>query len=127
MSPRELDYAGRRFRSLENSDGGDVDASTLFDYHQDGRTVWATYTGGAVRLGTLIALAADDGSLEMRYQHLAADGTFKTGECSSTPELLPDGRLRLHERWRWTSGGEGSGNSVLEEIPRTTGTPDGTG
>jgi hypothetical protein len=30
---------------------------------------------------------------------------------------LPDGRLRLNERWQWTGGAEGQGVSVIEEVP----------
>ena len=53
----------------------------------------------------------------MRYQHLSADGRWKTGHCRSRPERLADGRLRVHERWQWTDGAEGSGESVIEELP----------
>jgi len=40
----------------------------------------------------------------MRYQHINVDGVFMTGECLSVPVVLPDGRLRLEEEWRWTTG-----------------------
>jgi hypothetical protein len=33
-------------------------------------------------------------------------------------EVLPDDRVRLHERWRWTSGDCSSGQSVVEELHR---------
>jgi hypothetical protein len=56
------------------------------------------------------------GRLDMRYGHVGADGALRTGECRSEPERLPDGRLRLHERWRWTSGDGSAGASVVEEI-----------
>ena len=39
-----------------------------------------------------------------------------TGRCASTPEVLADGRLRLHERWQWTCGGEEEGESTVEEV-----------
>jgi hypothetical protein len=52
----------------------------------------------------------------MRYQHLNQAGTFMSGKCFSTPEILPDGRIRLHEKWQWTSGDYSSGESVIEEI-----------
>jgi hypothetical protein len=109
-----IDYDGRRFRSVENSAGGEVDAATTFDYHQVGDVVWATYGGGGIRFGTLVALVAADGCLDMRYQHVNAAGQLMTGRCRSTPELLPDGRLRLHEDWQWTSGS--SGRSIIEEV-----------
>jgi putative acetyltransferase len=111
-----VSYDGKLFRSVSNSTGGDVGAETTFHYRQEGDLVWATYAGGAVRLGTLVATADAEGNLDMRYQHVGADGAFKTGRCCSRPEVLPDGRLRLHERWRWTDGAEGEGVSVIEEI-----------
>jgi hypothetical protein len=111
-----LSYDGRIFRSLENSAGSDVDGGTTFHYRQEGEVVWATYAGGAVRFGTLLARADAAGNLDMRYQHLASDGSFKTGRCQSRPERLADGRLRVHERWQWTDGAQGEGVSVIEEV-----------
>lgn len=111
-----IDYDGRRFRSLSNSETGEVDAETVFEYHQRGDIVWATYEGGAIRFGTLIARVDAAGALDMRYHHVNAAGELMTGRCRSIPEVLPDGRLRLHERWQWTSGDGSSGESVVEEV-----------
>lgn len=113
---REVSYDGKTFISVRNSDTGDVSEATLFHYHQDGDLVWATYEGGSVRFGSLVATADSSGRLDMRYQHLTTDGTLKTGECRSVPELLPDGRVRLHESWQWTSGGRERGESIVEEL-----------
>lgn len=110
-----LNYEGRVFQSVSTSEGGDVSDETVFHYRQDGSVVWATYAGGAVVFGTLVAKVDGDGQLDMRYQHLASDGMFKSGRCHSRPERLPDGRLRLHERWKWTDGAEGEGESIVEE------------
>ena len=111
-----ISYDGRTFRPVSNSGTGEVGGETLFRYHQKGELVWAEYEGGGVRFGTLIAKAAADGSLDMRYQHLNAEGELMTGVCRSVPEMLPDGRLRVRERWRWTSGDLSEGESVIEEI-----------
>lgn len=78
--------------------------------------VWATYKGGQIELGTLVAKVLQDDSLDMRYRHVNSNGEIMTGECESKPELLPDGRLRLHETWRWTSGDRSKGSSVVEEF-----------
>ena len=109
-------YDGRRFRSVANTANGEVGAGTVFEYHQDGDAVWATYRGGGVTLGTLVATVDGEGRLDMRYAHVNDAGALMTGVCTSTPEALPDGRLRLHETWRWTSGDGSSGTSTLEEI-----------
>jgi len=39
-----------------------------------------------------------------------------TGKCKSRPEILENGKIRLHERWQWTCGDMSKGTSVLEEI-----------
>ena len=108
-------YDGRRFRPVASS-GGEVGPETVFDYRQREALVWATYEGGAVRFGTLVGTADADGRLDARYGHVNRSGELMTGECRTTPERLPDGRLRLHEEWRWTSGDRSSGTSVVEEI-----------
>ena len=108
-------YDGRRFRTVANTANGEVGAETVFEYHQEGDAVWATYRGGGVTLGTLVATVDDDGRLDMRYAHVNDAGELMTGVCTSTPETLPDGRLRLHEVWQWTSGDGSSGTSILEE------------
>ena len=100
-----IDYNDGVFRGVENSPGGDVDGDTVLQYRQDGIIVWATYAGGAVGFGTLTDLIFEDGCLDMRYQQVSTTGSIKTGRCISTPETLPDGRLRLHEAWHWTEGG----------------------
>lgn len=111
----EINYDGRRFRSISNNGSGDVGPATRFDYHQDGEVVWATYSGGGVRFGTLVAIASNEGFLDMRYSHVATGGRLATGLCTSTPELPEDGRLRLHEAWQWTSGDMTAGHSIIEE------------
>ena len=111
-----ISYDGRRFRSVENSETGEVGPETVFGYRQSGSVVSAAYEGGDVRLGTLVATVDGEGNLDARYGHVNASGRLMTGECRTTPEVLPDGRLRLHEEWRWTSGDRSSGTSVVEEI-----------
>ena len=111
-----ISYDGRIFKPVTSSASGEVGGETLFHYHQKGDIVCAEYSGGEIRFGTLIAKVLDGGSLDMRYQHVNSRGELMTGTCLSTPELLPDGRLRLHENWQWTSGDLSSGVSVLEEI-----------
>lgn len=111
-----IDYNNRRFRSVSNSANGEVSGETLFHYHQEGNVAWAEYRGGAIILGNLIARVYEDGSLEFSYQHLNTDGQLMTGKCVSTPEILTDGRIRLHEKWQWTSGDHSSGESIIEEL-----------
>lgn len=111
-----MNYDGRIFRTVSNSTGGEVDPRTRFHYRQEGSIVWATYAGGAIVFGTLLARCDRAGNLDARYQHTVSEGGFRTGRCRSRPEMLADGRLRVHERWQWTEGAEGSGVSIIEEV-----------
>lgn len=110
-----INYEGRKFISVQNSGTGEVGAETVFYYHQKENIVWAEYSGGRVVRGTLIAICNEAGELDVRYQHINNTGELMTGKCFSSPEVLPDGRLRLHEKWQWTCGDLSSGESVIEE------------
>lgn len=106
---------GRVFRSVSNTPNGEVGEATRFHYRQQGDLVTATYSGGGVRHGQLLAQLQPDSRLDMRYQHLNDSGQFRIGQCLSTLEVLADGRLRLHESWQWLDGDRSSGTSVVEE------------
>ena len=117
----KINYDKRTFRSITNSANGEVSAATVFHYHQSGDIVWATYSGGAIRFGTLIATVDATGCLDMRYQHVNERGELMTGQCHSSPTILTDGRLRMREHWKWTSGGRFTGDlaagvSEIEEV-----------
>ncbi len=106
---KKINYNGRVFRPIQTAETGEADASTTFHYFQDGDIVWAEYSGGSIVRGHLIAKVAASGDLDMRYHHVNTSGELMTGTCHSRPELLADGRIRLHETWQWTSGDMSSG------------------
>lgn len=109
-------YDNKFFRSVTNTTNGEVSSETLFHYHQQGQVVWAEYGGGDITKGLLIATVQENDCLDMRYQHVNRQGELMTGRCYSTPERLPDGRIRLLERWQWSSGDCSSGESIVEEV-----------
>ncbi|MDQ2746617.1 MAG: n-acetylglutamate synthase [Acidobacteriota bacterium] len=116
MKTSKINYDGKNFASVENSATGEVSSATIFHYHQKDDVVWAEYAGGAIRFGNLTAKFTENDCLEMRYQHLNERGELMTGKGVSTPEILADGRIRLSEKWQWTSGDFSSGESIVEEI-----------
>lgn len=114
-----LSYHNKTLISTSNSANGEVSSSTVFHYHQshsDPKIVWAEYTGGSIAKGFLLATIQTDYSLDARYEHVNTNGELMTGKCRSRPELLGDGRIRLHEKWKWTTGDESSGESIVEEL-----------
>ncbi len=112
----DINYHNRVFKALANSDTGEVGDDTRFHYRQKGDVVWATYSGGSIKFGTLTAKCLENGELDMRYGHVNVEGQMMTGSCYSKPEVLADGRLKMHETWQWTSGDESSGTSLLIEV-----------
>jgi hypothetical protein len=111
-----IDYNDRVFRSVSNSANGETSEETIFYYKQTGFQVTALYKGGHIADGSLTAVADEAGKLQMRYQHVNIEGQFLTGVCYSTPEILPNGKIRLYEKWQWTCGDYSKGESIIEEI-----------
>ncbi len=112
----DIDYDGKIFRSVGNTANGEANDDTFFYYHQQGNIVTANYLGGSILYGNLIAKVGKAGKLDMRYQHLNRNQEFMTGQCISTPEVMENGKLRMHESWQWTCKDHSSGNSIVEEI-----------
>ncbi len=110
-----ISYHNKTFRSVSNTDNGEVNSETIFTYQQSGSIITATYVGGSIVHGHLIAIADASGILNMRYHHVTKENELMTGICRSVPEVLPNGKIRLHETWQWTSGDKSSGKSVVEE------------
>jgi hypothetical protein len=109
----------KTFTPLSNTSNGEVSSATLFHYHQKDHIVWAKYNDGSIVKGSLIATVQDkDGTLDKRYQHVNTKGELMTGCCESRLERLEDGRLRMHEKWQWTSGDCSKGGSVVEEVKK---------
>lgn len=114
--PAYINYNNKKFRALHNSDNGEVDAELVFHYQQQGNMLSCTYSGANIIQGHLLGIVADDGIIDMRYHQVNSRGQLMTGTCTSTPEIMENGKIKLHENWQWTSGDMSKGNSVLIEI-----------
>ena len=110
-----MNYHNRKFRPEATSSNGEVDLETVFHYQQSGNVLTCSYQGANIVRGQLIGLVDASGKIDMRYQQVNTAGELRTGQCESTPEALPNGKIHLHERWRWTSGNQTSGTSTLIE------------
>ena len=88
----------------------------IFHYKQEVTVLSCTYQGAQIQIGHLRGLVDEDGKIEMTYHQINDTGQMMTGRCTSTPEYLENGKIRLHEYWQWTSGDLSKGQSILEEI-----------
>ena len=104
-----FNYDGRYFRTVGNSPGGETGLETVFHYRQEGDVVWATYQGGEVLFGTLLAKVDDEGRLDMRYQQLNRNNEWKISDNNQRVKvyrLTAEGKRQLaseHSRWEQLS------------------------
>lgn len=110
-----INYNGKIFRPIENSENGETSSETIFDYKQIGNILTSEYSGGKIKKGHLIGLVDEIGNIDMRYQQVNNKGEIMTGICKSKPEIMENGKIRLHESWEWTSGDKSKGKSIIEE------------
>jgi hypothetical protein len=111
-----INYHGRRFKSVANVQSGEVDGETIFEYYQIGQTLKANYKGGQILEGQMLGTVKKDGALHFHYQHLNTQGVLRCGTCQSIPEVLENGKIRLHETWHWLDGEREHGVSIVEEM-----------
>lgn len=111
-----INYNDKYFRPVNNSENGETGSDTVFHYRQENNIIFATYAGGRIIKGQLIGLVDDAGKLTFSYQQVNDRGELMTGQCVSVPEIMTGGKIRLYEKWKWTSGDLSEGESVLEEI-----------
>jgi hypothetical protein len=110
-----MNYHNKKFKPIQNTDNGETSSETIFHYIQEGNILRSSYSGGNIKFGQLIGIVANNGTIDMRYHQININGKIMTGICQSTPEILSNGKVRLHESWQWTSGDRSKGSSILEE------------
>ncbi|SEJ46089.1 hypothetical protein SAMN05192553_10472 [Cyclobacterium xiamenense] len=111
-----IHYHNKKFKLVRTTTNGAVSGDILFHYQQQGRLLWCSYRSESILMGHLLGTVDEAGTITMSYHQVDPSGEIMTGTCRSTPEILANGKIRLHEKWQWTSGDESSGESVLEEF-----------
>ncbi len=109
-------YNNKKFRAVQNTVNGETSEETIFHYKQKGNILTSKYSGGKIVEGHLIGLVSSSGEIDMRYHQINVEGVLMTGRCKSIPEILSNGKVRLHEEWEWTSGDKSKGRSIIEEL-----------
>lgn len=111
-----INYNNKTFRPISNTENGETSIETVFHYSQNGNVLTSEYAGGRIIKGHLIGLVDEEGNIDMRYHQVNDKGELMTGRCLSKPEILENGKIRLHENWQWTSGNKSKGQSIIEEV-----------
>jgi len=92
-----INYNGKTFRPISNTENGETSEETLFSYKQLGNILTSEYAGGKIKYGHLIGLVDNLGNIEMRYHQVNDKDELMTGICFSKPEMLENGKIRLRE------------------------------
>ncbi|MGB1018325.1 MAG: hypothetical protein ACPGVH_04595 [Chitinophagales bacterium] len=111
-----MNYNNKKFKAVSNSENGEISKEMIFHYKQEGNILTCEYCGGEIKKGHLIGLVDENGVINMRYHQINASNKIMTGICNSKPEKMLNGKIRLLEKWQWTSGDLSKGKSVLEEV-----------
>ena len=97
------------------ADSGVVDARTHIASRQRGPRIIGRYEGGKIRRGVLVGSVSGT-ILTFRYLQVEASGEIHGGRSTGELARTPDGRLRILERFSWTTR-DGSGTNVFDELP----------
>ena len=111
-----MNYHNKKFKVIETSGSGEINDDFIFQYQQEGDVLSCSYSGGDIREGTILGSVDDEGTITFTYRQVNTKGFERSGICVSTPEIREDGRIRLHESWRWTDGDQSTGTTLLEEV-----------
>ena len=110
-----FNFNNKKFRLIQNSENGQVNVDTVFEYKQDNNLVTADYYGGTIKYGKIIADLQDD-KLNMLYQCLTTDNELKAGKAVAQISLTDEGKMKLTLNWEWLTNPHNKGTSEYVEI-----------
>jgi hypothetical protein len=113
--PENFDLDRRTVFVSSTAKDGVVDARTGIVFRQSGARVLGRYRGGRVRRGVLVG-AVSGAELRFRYLQVEDSGEIHGGRSRCELTTTPEGRLRIFERFEWTTRA-GRGTNVFDELP----------
>lgn len=113
--PTDVNLEGITMFVSTTARGGVVDEETRLTFRQRGQRVIGRYQGGRVRRGVLVG-GVSRAVLTFRYLQLESSGEIHGGRSTCDIVRMPEGQLRIVERFSWTTR-EGSGTNVFDELP----------
>lgn len=111
----EFNFNNKRFALIENSENGQVNSETIFNYKQEENLVTANYFGGTIKYGKIIADLKGN-QLNMLYQCLTTDNQLKAGKALAQITKTENGKIKLSLNWEWLTNGNEKGQSEYIEI-----------
>ena len=106
-----MNLAGMVFRAVSNSKNGHLNSETEMRFTVDDGIVVATYSGGTIVVGHVLAKRTSATELEMLYHGATRDGVQSAGTAHATFSPGSDGRLHMYLNWQWLTGDRSKGQS----------------
>jgi hypothetical protein len=111
-----IDLDGRTMFVSRTAPNGVVSEGTRLHFTQKGDRVLARYLGGAIERGVLAGAWAGE-ELRFRCVQREAGGSIQGGRSVCEVHLRADGRVRMIERFAWSTR-SGAGVNVFDEVDR---------
>ena len=112
---KKFNFNKKAFALLQNTEGGQVNAETVFKYKQKGDLVTADYSGGTVLYGKIIALL-EGNTLNMLYQCVTTDNELKAGKAIAHISVTKESKIKLSLNWEWLNDNNTKGQSEYIEL-----------
>ncbi|MCB0722947.1 MAG: hypothetical protein KDC42_11665 [Ignavibacteriae bacterium] len=106
---------GKRMNVVETDPDGVVNSDTIFDFSQDGETVYAVYRGGKIEKGFLIGTLSGN-KLEFAYCQKQTDGKIDQGISVCEVSIGTDSKYIIIEEFEWKSRPGIKGKNVFKEL-----------
>lgn len=111
---KEVNFNNKIFYLKNNSSNGTSNNDTTFHYQQNENIVTATFSGGSVLQGNIIALHKGN-YLEMIYQMVTTTDELKSGKAIAKISIDENGKIQLNLNWVWLTESENKGTSTYIE------------
>jgi hypothetical protein len=112
--PDAMNLDGVTMFVSSTANNGVVDVSTRIAFRQHGSRVLGRYQGGSIRRGCLVGVLTG-ATLQFRYSQVEGSGEIHGGRSTCALTKAPGGRIRIVERFAWTTR-EGTGTNVFDEL-----------
>ncbi|MFZ4798032.1 MAG: n-acetylglutamate synthase [Bacteroidia bacterium] len=110
----EINFNNKTFYLLENSENGQVNSETIFEYKQEGNLVTAEYYGGNFLYGKIIAVL-EGNYLNMLYQCVTKESEMMAGKAKALISFNEYNKIKLALNWEWLGDEKAKGTSVYIE------------
>lgn len=110
-----MNLNNKKFKLVSNSENGQVDASTIFEYVQTDNKFKGVYSDDQIVYSSIVGIINSPDDIYLTYHCILKDGTINVGDAKATATMVNE-KIKLSLDWKWLAGGKGAGTSEYIEI-----------